>query len=574
RLLRFARNDTNLDSYDKNIGLNKMIKATQIFLAVWLVCNFSQIIYSKNDIRDKLNVEAKGFDKHIYLKWDISKQNDELKGYNIYRSRFKDKGFEKINDKLKILNVYSDWIGKNNQKYYYQIETVSKENTKYLSVVISAKTYSLSDDEFLTSVQEAAFHYFYEGAHPVSGLARERYPWDYACTTGGTGMGLMVIIVGVERGFITRKEGGKQALKILRFMSNNTQRYYGAWAHWLDGESGDTYAFAGNKLDNGGDIVETSYLMMGLLTAQQYFNADSVEEKEIQKIADALWKKNKTSVNWKWYLNKGNTLIWHWSKEYGWEINLPVQGFNETMIVYLLAIACPNEDYNIPVDCYKNGWALGGGDNYLNDKSYYGVKQYVSCFNHPVNAGMPLFWLHYSFMAFDPRGKNDGIIPQGVSYFDVCRNISLIDNAYCSGKPHEGYSSLIWGLTAGYEPRKSYGDQFSLWGYGFHWSNSDNGTINPTGMISSIVYTPEKSIAGMRYLYDNYGDRLWGEFGFKDAFNLDVDWFSNGYLAINQAPIVMMIENYRTELIWKLFMSHPDIKNLLEKLRKTGWEIN
>ncbi len=531
------------------------------------------MIYSKNEINKKIIVKAQGYDKHIYLDWKINQQLDEIKEFNIYRSQYRNRKFRKLNEETLTLNFYSDWIGKQNKKYFYKIEVIDEDNQNYLSNITFASTHALSTDEFLNSVQEAVFHYFYNGAHPESGLVRERYPWDYACTSGGTGMGLIAIIIGIERGFITRMDGVKHVLKIFRFLSITAKRYQGAWAHWIDGKTGNTHAFAGNKLDNGGDIVETAYVIMGILTAQQYFKNNSPEETEIQEIADKLWKKNGTSVNWKWYLNKGNTLIWHWSEEYGWKINLQVQGFNESMITYLLAIACPNKNYNISVDCYKNGWAHGVS-KYLNNKIYYGYKQYVACFNHSDNISMPLFWLHYTFMVFNPRKVNDGIIPKGVTYYDVCKNICLIDNAYCSTKPHKGYSSLLWGLTAGYEPDRSYGDQFAEWGYGFHWPNSDNGTINPTAAISSIVYTPEKSIKTMKYMYDKYGDKLWGVFGFKDAFNLEVDWFSNGYLAIDQAPIIVMIENYRTQLIWDLFMSHPDIKKLLEKLKRAGWQIN
>lgn len=533
----------------------------------------TQTVFSNDMKSNVINLSAIGYDKHIYLKWSVENKSNDTKEYNVFRSEFKNKNFVKINSQPVTLHIYSDWIGERGKTYYYRIEAISG-NDIFKSIISSASARQLSDDEFMDSVQYASFQYFYEGAHPESGMARERYPWDNACASGGTGMGITAIVIGVERGYIDRKEGSRHILKILRFMSNKAERYHGAWPHWMDGETGQTLNFAGNQYDNGGDIVETSFLLAGALIARQYFNADSRDENEIRSIVDILWKQKGTCVDWKWYLHNNNTLTWHWSKEYGWKINHPVQGFDETMITYLLSIACPNVNYNIPVVSYKDGWAQGGKGKFLSDKEFYGYNQYVSCFNTAANMGMPLFWLHYSFMWFDPRGVNDGIIPTNVTFFDICRNICLIDKAYCSSKPYNKDDSKIWGLTAGYEPDKSYGRQFSQWGYGFHRPSDDNGTINPTAAVSSIVYTPEQSIATMRYFYDNYGGKLWGEFGFKDAFNSEVNWFSNGYLAIDQAPMVIMIENYRSQLIWKLFMSHPDIIKLMTKLKKSRWRFS
>lgn len=444
---------------------------------------------------------------------------------------------------------------------------------------IVSKTETISDyDNFFDQVQEATFRYFYDGAHPNSGMAMERYPFDDDCAVGGTGMGLMALIVGAERGFESRSDIAAHVLKILKFLDDpSTDRFHGAWPHWLDGNTGETkvtqWSPSGDKTDDGADLVETAFLMQGILTVNQYFTIDNTDENEIQQISDNLWSEEGNCVEWEHFLHydSGNKLAWHWSLNWGWDMGDVIDGYNEAMIAYLLAIACPNTNHDIPVSKYKDGWARGGGEPYLdNNAKWYGYNQYIAKHGDLGRKGMQLFWFHYSFLGFDPRGKNDGIIPAGVTYYDVSRNNCLIDNAYCSTNPYEGYSSKVWGLTSSYDPISWYSE---------HYIENDNGTISPTAALSSIVYTPSQSIAAMKEFYLTYGDNLWGRFGFRDAYNLDQSWYSDGYLAIDQGPIIVMIENYRTQLLWKLFMSHWDIgdptnpNNLLKKLEAGGWVI-
>jgi hypothetical protein len=447
------------------------------------------------------------------------------------------------------------------------INVCSAENN---SAMLIEKATNITDDEFLTFVQEATFKYFYEGGHPVSGLIRDRYPFNDCCASGGTGMGLMAIIVGVERDFISRNTASKRVLKILNFLKDDCERQKGVWSHWINGKTG---ASMKDGRDYCFDLVETAYVVQGLLSVHQYFNKDNIIENKIRNIATQLWRE----VEWDWYLrldkNPMDILSWGWSKTDGWKIydgeayNI-IHGFNETMIVYLLAIASPT--HGISADKYINGWVEANGHPnpgvYKNNNKFYGYNQYVTHWRHPDNIGMPLFFTHYSYLGFDPRGVNDGVIPENVTYFDVFRNISLIDRAYCIDNPgnHKDYGPLVWGLTASDDPN----------GYNAHCPINDNGTITPSAAISAIPYVPEESIATMKHFYAAYKDRLWGKYGFKDAFNIDKNWFADSYLAIDQGPIIIMIENYRTQLLWNLFMSHPDIKNLLNILRSNGWSIS
>jgi hypothetical protein len=360
----------------------------------------------------------------------------------------------------------------------------------------------------------------------------------------------MAIVVGVERGFVSREEAATRMLKTMTFLEEKAERYHGVWSHWLDGETGETIPFArknGIHADNGGDLVETSFLIQGMLTVRQYFDRDDPVEREIRNRITRMWYE----VEWDWYLREpgGKQLYWHWSPEHGWLMDHPIVGFNECMITYLLAMASPT--HPIPPECYAEGW-VADPEEYTNPDTYYGCRQWVGW---PM--GGRLFFTHYSFLGFDPRGWRDPYC----NYFENNRNISLIHRAYCIQNPKQfdGYGTEAWGLTSCVTPD----------GYrGLDPLTRDNGTIAPTAALSAMPYTPEESMTALRHYYHDLGPRLWGPFGFYDAFNQDRDWFAEEYLAIDQGPIICMIENYRTGLLWKFFMSNPEIEPML---KSAGW---
>ncbi len=494
------------------------------------------------------DVIAAGHDSRIDLRWPVS-TDPNLEGYNIYRASVAGGPFTKLNDSVHKLSVYSDFFGVNDRTYYYHVKSVAIRGggESEPSDVVSAASYAMTDDQLLTSAQEAVFRYFWDYGHPASGLAREGYGFSHGpdtCTSGGTGMGLMAICVGAERGFVTRPEAAKRVLQILTFLDEKTTRFHGAWSHWILGVTGATKPFS--QYDDGGDMVETAYLVQGMLTARQYFNdANDAVETEIRRRATRMWEQ----VEWSWYRQgtRSDVLYWHWSPNYGWKMNFPIRGYNECMITYLLAIASPT--YAMPASSYSRGWVKSTG--YVNGNTYYGYKQWVG----PEKGG-PLFFTHYSYLGFDPRHKSDGYC----DYFDNSRNISLINRAYCIENPrgHAGYSGLVWGLTASFNP----------WGYTDHSPTNDNGTIAPTAALSAMPYVPSESLATLKHFYHTYGRQLWGPFGFRDAFNLSQNWFAPGYVAIDQGPIVIMIENHRTQLCWNLFMANPEIQPMLSAI---GW---
>ena len=492
------------------------------------------------------NFIATGHDSRIDLTWNPNPELDLL-GYLIYRSYARNGPYAQLDSLDSERRVYCDFTGQNDQRFFYYLTAL---NNDYLvsipSDTVSAVTFQMTDDQLLTSVQEATFRYFYQYGHPISGLTRDGSIWPDVCTSGGTGFGLMTLVVGAEREFVPRDTVAFRVLKILRFLKDRCTRHHGAWTHWIHGSTGAGIPFSEN--DDNVDLVETAFLIQGMLTVRQYFNHDNAVENEIRQRATQMWE----SVEWDWFRRTadGPALYWHWSPTRQWTVNMPIIGFNEALIVYLLAIASPT--HAVPASLYDTGWA--GNPNYANGSEYYGYKLWVGW---PY--GGPLFFTHYSFMGFDPRDKSDRFC----NYFENNRNLALIHRAYAIRNPlgHAGYDSLNWGLTASFNP----------WGYSAHEPmNNDNGTIAPTAAISSMPYTPAESLAALKNFYFKFGSRLWGEFGFRDAFNLGQNWFASFYVAIDQGPIVPMIENHRTGLCWKLFMSNPEITPMLRKL---GWTV-
>ena len=388
----------------------------------------------------------------------------------------------------------------------------------------------ISDQELLTLTQQQTFKYFYDFAHPISGMARERNTSGDIVTTGGSGFGLMALIVGIDRGFITRQQGIDQFTKIISFLER-ADRFHGAWSHWINGSTGRVIPFS--TKDNGGDLVETSFLVQGLLTVRQYLNAaDATENNLIQRI-NTLWE----GVEWDWYRkNNENVLYWHWSPNYNWDMNFPLYGYFEEQITYFLAAASPT--HSIPKIVYTNGFGKNGSIKTGN--TYYGIKL-------PLGTPSPLFWTQYSYLGLDPHFSDDY-----ANYWEQNVNASLINHAYCVTNPkkYPSYSDECWGLTA----------SDNQVGYNAHSPSNDLGVISPTAALSSFPYTPIESMKALKFFYYTMGDRLFGTYGFYDAFNISEAWTANSYLAIDQGPIVVMIENYRTGLLWNLFMSAPEVK--------------
>lgn len=413
----------------------------------------------------------------------------------------------------------------------------------------------ISDDSLLTLIQYRTFQYFWDGAEPNSGMARERYHVDgiypqddkNVIASGGSGFGLMAIVVGIERGFISREEGVQRLDKIVRFLER-AERFHGMYPHWIYGETGKAKPFS--KKDNGADGVESAYLFQGLLTVRQYLKVGNAEEKALAERIDQLWRE----AEWNWFTKNEDVLYWHWSPDYGWEMNHQVRGYNECLIYYIMAASSPTHPINAEV--YHKGWAKNG--DIVHDQVTYGYPLILKNNSAPEYGG-PLFWAHYSYLGLDPRG----LVDRYANYWELNKNHTLINRQWCIENPngYKGYGPDCWGLTASYT-RKEDGEV----GYMAHKPGKDAGVISPTAALSSFPYTPEYSMDALRTFYEVYGDKLLGKYGFYDAFSVAYDWFPQRYLAIDQGPIVVMIENYRTGLLWDLFMTCGEVQNGLEDL--------
>ncbi len=407
-----------------------------------------------------------------------------------------------------------------------------------------------SDAALLDYIEKVHFNYMWDGAEPTSGLARERihldnnYPQNDrdVVTTGGSGFGIAGLLAACERGFITRQACLQRLTTIVNYLAR-ADRFHGVWPHWLDGPSGKVKPFS--QKDNGGDLVESCFLMQGLLCARQYFNGTSDAERALVEKINALWH----AMEFDWYTRGGQEVIyWHWSPDYGWEMNFPLEGYNECLIVYILAAASPT--HSVPAACYHKGWARSGG-----------IKSTAAPFGLPLEVkhngaeytGGPLFWAHYSWIGLDPRNLKD----EYANYWNVVRNHALSNYQYCVTNPkqYKGYGPDCWGLTASY----------STVGYSAHCPGNDLGVITPTAALSSMPYTPEQSMAALKGFYAQ-GEWIWGKYGFYDAFSPQTRWTVPHYLAIDQCTIAPMIENYRTGLLWRLFMSCPEVQQGLTNL--------
>ena len=414
------------------------------------------------------------------------------------------------------INIYAGHNFGVNILYDYKFQFI----TAYDS---SDKFPQIPDDELFDKVQKQTFKYFWDYAHQTSGLARERLGSGDTVAAGGSGFGIMAVIVGVERGWITRAEGAARILKIANFLAA-AERFHGAWPHWINGETGKAIAFS--TYDDGADLVETAFLIEGLLAARQYFNGSDATETSLRSKITELWE----SVEWTWFQRDGqNVLYWHWSANHDWRMNMRITGWNEAQIVYILAASSPT--YPITKDVYEQGWKPSNSYGYKN----------------------PLFFVHYSYMGLDPRKLNDGTR----DYWQQLSQHVRTNYEYCvNSKAGYGYSAQCWGLTA-----SDYYD-----GYTASSPNHDTGTVAPTAALASFPYSPDESMVAMKYFYYKLGDRLWGEYGFKDAFALKENWFAQSYIAIDQGPIVVMMENYRTGLLWDYFMRDTDVQAGLTKL--------
>lgn len=492
-------------------------------------------------------VEVKGYERHFDIKWEAA-LDPTIAQFVIYRS-LPGEAFRAIGVQRYGVNRFSDYLGDPHATASYKVSArTSSLRESPLSAAVTASTHPMTDDELLSMVQESSFRYYWEAAEPNSGMARESTPGDDdVIALGASGFGVMSVVVGAERGFVTREQAVDRLLRVTAFLAK-ADRYHGAWPHFLSGRTGHTLAVFG-IYDDGADLVETSFLMEGLLTARQYFRKNNEQEQRLRDNITALWQ----GVEWDWFRATPNkdALYWHWSPRYAFHIANRLQGWNEVMITYMLAIASPT--HPVPASLYQTGYTAEGREHrYGERKTYYGIELDM---NYVSGSPGPLFFTDYSYLGYDPRGWRD----KYADYFDNNRKEALVSQAYSVANPlhWKGYGANDWGLTAVDGPDKYHE---------YKPFTEDDGTIAPTGAISAFAYTPEQSMLALKHFYRDLGAQVWDIYGFRDAFNQQKNWYSGITMGLNQAPMVVMIENERTGLLWRCFMSNPEIPKMQQAI--------
>jgi hypothetical protein len=517
------------------------MKITFLSFAFLMTLSFGTLLSQKYVV--PASMKATGYDAHVELTFD----NPNAFIYDIYVSKDGGKNFiRRVETNGDFYLDFVNDLGRNLSLLYRIVpKGMNVHDKDAVKFQVKAQTHVFSDDELINMVQQYTTRYFFNFADPDCGMARERNnnPNGDIVTTGGTGFGIMALIAADHRGYYPHQAIFQKINQIVTFLEK-ADRFHGAWAHWYNGNTGKVFSFS--KYDDGGDLVETAFMMEGLLTARQYYDNGNEQEKNLSNRITKLWE----GVDWNWYTQGTDSLYWHWSPDYGFKINHRITGFDETMITYVLAASSPT--HPIRPEVFKS---YSISSYFYNGKSYFGI---------PLALGMPyggpLFFCHYSFLGMNPHGLMD----KNANYWVLNRNHVLIQRAYAIANPkHErGLGQNCWGFTASDDPMD---------GYSTHQlgTNEENGTVSPTAALASLPYAPKEILPVYRHFYYDLGKKIFGPYGFYDAFNLgmvDGQQVVHSYLAIDEGPIPVMIENYRSALLWNLFMSNTEIQTGLKKL--------
>jgi hypothetical protein len=509
-----------------------------------LVLPLASLAYRSSAVQTPTGLVSRTGDQSIVLHWDKSLEPD-VSGYRVYRSLTNGGAFVLLNSTGLLTSPgYCDVSTAviNGQTNYYQVTAVSTnslESSPSPALGAAARSFA-TDDEFLDYIQEVNFDYFWYLANPSNGLVPDRSATGSACSIAAVGFGLTSIAIGIDHGWISRTQGVARVLTTLNTFLQGPQGtnvlgtigYKGWFYHFLDM---NTAVRASAELSS----IDTVLLLAGVLDAEQYFNGSSAEEAAIRTTADAIFNR----VDWNWMARGSNVVSMGWFPGSGF-ISSDWIGYDEAMILYCLGLGTATNP--LPNSAWQ-GWTSG-----YTWATYYGYS-YVPF--------APLFGHQYSHCWVDFRHVGDAYMnSHNSTYFENSRRASLAQRAYCIANPlsHIGYNGTVWGLTACDGPS----------GYSAHGAppaEGDDGTIAPTAAGGSIAFTPEFSLPTLRYFYTNYRPRIWTAFGFRDAFNLGAQWVGPDELGIDQGPIVIMIENYRTQRVWRRFMQNDVVQRGLQR---------
>jgi hypothetical protein len=482
-------------------------------------------------------------DRSVILHWDPN-TDPNLAGYNVYRSLSSAGSFVQKNSSVLTTLGFCDLAVNNGVTYYYQITAVTTNAQNSLpSAPLSTIPNTFSNSNaFLDYLQQANFDYFWYAANPNNGLVPDRSTTGSACSIAAVGFGLTAIGIGIDHGWISRTQGVTRVIATLNTFLNGPQGpgttgvigYNGWFYHFLDMNT--ALRSPGSELSS----IDTVLLLSGILYCKQYFNGTNANETSIRTMSDSIFNR----VNWPWMAQGTNAVAMGWLPTTGFAGYGNWVGYDEGMMIYLLGMGTVTNP--LPASAW-NYWTSG-----YTWATYYGE----SFVPFP-----PLFGHEYSHCWIDFRHIADSYMNSNNStYFENSRRAALAQVAYCTANPlgWVGYSSNVWGLTAcdgptGYEAR------------GAPPALNDDGTIAPTAAGGAIAFAPDISLPTLQYLYTNGKNALWTAYGFIDAFNQSASWYDNAELGIDQGPIVIMIENYRTQRPWKLFMQNAEIQRGLQQ---------
>lgn len=483
-------------------------------------------------------------DRSIVLHWDKNSESN-LSGYRVYRSLSSGGPFIAQSPTTLTSQGFCDLSASvvNGQTNFYQVTaltTTAQESLPSATLAAVPHTFA-SDDEFLDYVQQTSFDYFWYLANPTNGMVADRSTPTSPCSIAAVGFGLTCIGIGIDHGWISRTQGVARVLTTLNTFLNGPQGtnasgtigYKGWFYHFLDMNT--ALRSPASELSS----IDTALLLAGILHAKQYFDGTNTDEISIRTKADAIFNR----VDWNWMAQGTNVISMGWFPSGSFIANNWI-GYNEGMILYILGLGAATNP--LPASAWSR-WTSG----------YAWATNYGQAFvTFP-----PLFGHQYSHCWIDFRHNADAYMnSKNSTYFQNSRRATLAQRSYCIANPlnRVGYSSNVWGLTACDGPS----------GYGTHGAppaENDDGTIAPTAAGGSMAFAPEYALPALRHFYTQFRFRIWTAYGFRDAFNLGAQWYASDTLGIDQGPIVVMIENYRTQRVWRRFMQNEEVQRGLQR---------
>jgi hypothetical protein len=482
-------------------------------------------------------------DLSIVLHWDQS-VDTTLAGYNVYRASSASGPFTLQNTSLLLSAGFCDFGVVDGQTNFYQVTAVDTNaiESPHSSTIAAVANPFTNTDQFLDFIEETHFDFLWYWANPLNGLIADRSEQNSSCSIAAVGFGLTAIGIGIDHGWITRAQGVARVATTLRTFLQGPE---GSGATGIIGYNGWFYHFLDMKTALRASSmpelssIDTVLLLAGILSAKQYFNGTNADETSIRTMATSIFNR----VNWTWMSQGTSGVSMAWYPDTGFSAGNWI-GYNEGMIIYILGLGSsttplPTSSWNLWTSGYT--WATNWGQSYV----FY----------------PPLFTYEYSHCWIDFRHIADAYMNSHSSdYFENSRRAALAQVAYATANPNHliGYSSTVWGLSASDDPNGYTAHGLPPQGY-------DDGTIAPTAAGAAIAFTPEYSEPALSYFYNHYRSKIWTAFGFRDAFTPRLNWFDVDELGIDQGPIVIMIENYRTQRPWQLFMRNPEVQTGLQR---------